>query len=38
MLDKSKSGQGLKIAALSVALGLMATMPLQQASAAEKIR
>jgi len=39
VLEKSRSNHGLKVAALSVAVGLMATLPLQQASAAEdKIR
>jgi TRAP-type mannitol/chloroaromatic compound transport system substrate-binding protein len=38
VLEKSRSNHGLKVAALSVAVGLMSALPIQQASAAENIR
>jgi TRAP-type mannitol/chloroaromatic compound transport system substrate-binding protein len=38
VIDKNPSSQGLKVAALSVAVGLMAALPLQQVSAEETIR
>ena len=38
VIDKNPSSQGLKVAALSVAVGLMAALPLQQVSAEDTIR